>query len=92
MEFRLRRNKDHATKRLLYPLKEVPNLCPALEHTFPALAMPDEFKTDDAVKSYRAYYRYKHSKGIVDYKWSNEREAPDWLIPTRRTIECKKQY
>lgn len=39
------------------------------------LAMPDEFKSDDPVKSYRDYYK---SKDIV-MKWT-KREAPEWYV------------
>lgn len=36
-----------------------------------ALAMPDEFKTDDPVESYRAYY---HSKPFAEWRHGE----PDW--------------
>lgn len=38
-----------------------------------ALAMPDEYRDDDAVKAYRAYY---HSKTFA--KWEKGTPAPDW--------------
>jgi hypothetical protein len=38
-----------------------------------ALAMPDEYRDDDAVKAYRAYY---HSKQFA--KWEKGTPAPDW--------------
>lgn len=41
-----------------------------------ALAMPDEFKTDNAVESYRAYY---HSKASFA-KWTR-RKPPTWWNP-----------
>lgn len=44
-----------------------------------AQAMPDIFKSDDAVKSYRAYY--KAHKRVLNHKpasWTN-RETPNWL-------------
>jgi len=41
-----------------------------------AQAMPDEYKDDDAVKAYRAYYHSKiHSKGGVHYRHTS---PPDW--------------
>ena len=38
-----------------------------------ALAMPDEYRDDDAVKAYRAYY---HSKTFA--KWEKGTPAPHW--------------
>tara|TARA_R100001230_G_C5541417_1_gene71984 strand:- start:293 stop:451 length:159 start_codon:yes stop_codon:yes gene_type:complete len=38
-----------------------------------ALAMPDEYRDDDAVKAYRAYY---HSKAFA--KWEKGTPAPYW--------------
>ena len=38
-----------------------------------AQAMPDEYRDDDAVKAYRAYY---HSKQFA--KWEKGTPAPDW--------------
>jgi len=77
LEFRIRRGKKHATERLLVPLAISPDLPYAAEHTTPALAMPEEFKTADPVMSYRRYYRQKFTEGIVDYKWG--RTKPNWL-------------
>lgn len=78
-EFRLRRGKRHATERLIPLLEACPDLPYAPEHTLPALAMPDEFKCDDPVVSYRRYYCQKFREGIVTYRWSEERQAPEWL-------------
>ena len=44
-----------------------------LEMTPFAQAMPDEYRDDDAVKAYRAYY---HSKQFA--KWEKGTPAPDW--------------
>lgn len=41
-----------------------------------ALAMPDEFKTQDPVESYRAYYRSKQH--TVDMRWTT-RPKPNWF-------------
>lgn len=78
-EFRLRRGKTHATERLLPLLAVRPDLSEAVEHSLPALAMPDVFKCADPVLSYRRYYRQKYAEGIVAYAWSEERQAPAWL-------------
>ena len=53
----------------------------AYKITPPALAMPDQYKTDDPVKSYRDYYinektRRKDGKIMMVY---TEREHPKWL-------------
>lgn len=40
-----------------------------------ALAMPDEYKCDDPVASYRAYYAQEKRK-LLDYK---NREFPTWI-------------
>jgi hypothetical protein len=39
-----------------------------------ALAMPDEYKTNDPVQSYRQYYQSKSSIA----KWEKGREKPEW--------------
>ena len=49
--------------------------------TPPALAMPEKYKSDDPVKSYRDYYiaektRRKDGRVMMDY---TEREPPTWL-------------
>lgn len=40
-----------------------------------ALAMPDEYKTDDPVESYRNYYQSKDKQLIASWK---KRETPHW--------------
>ena len=79
LEFRIRRGKPHATERLIPLLTTNPDIPTADKHTFPALAMPDAFKTDDAVESYQMYYRQKYQEGIVSYDWSEDRNVPDFL-------------
>jgi hypothetical protein len=79
-EFEIRRGKKHATERLVMPLSCQPDLPFATERTPPALAMPDEFKVDCPVDSYRRYYRHKFDSGIVAYDWSDERSEPDWIV------------
>ncbi len=41
-----------------------------------ALAMPDEYKSDDPVESYRRYYMSPEKKTIAS--WNKRREKPDW--------------
>ena len=41
-----------------------------------ALAMPDKYKTDDAVLSYRNYYMSEEKQKIAS--WKKKREKPTW--------------
>ena len=41
-----------------------------------ALAMPDEYKTKDAVESYRNYYMSEEKQKIAS--WKKGREKPSW--------------
>lgn len=41
-----------------------------------ALAMPDIYKTDDAVESYRKYYMSEEKQRIAS--WNKTRDPPDW--------------
>lgn len=41
-----------------------------------ALAMPDQYKTDDAVLSYRNYYMSNEKQKIAS--WKKRREKPEW--------------
>jgi hypothetical protein len=43
-----------------------------------ALAMPDKYKTDDAILSYRNYYMSQEKHKIAS--WKKKREKPDWYI------------
>jgi hypothetical protein len=41
-----------------------------------ALAMPDKYKTDDPVLSYRNYYMSEEKQKIAS--WKKKREKPEW--------------
>ena len=41
-----------------------------------ALAMPDEYKSDDAVESYRRYYMSPEKQRIAS--WNKKRAKPEW--------------
>jgi hypothetical protein len=43
-----------------------------------ALAMPDKYKTDDPVESYRNYYMSEMKQRIAT--WEKGREMPEWYI------------
>ena len=77
-EYTFRYGREHASGRLLPFLWNPPTDIPISGATkLPPLCMPDEFKTNDLVASYRAYYRHKQEQGIVSY--GKARSAPDWL-------------
>jgi len=76
-EYSFRYGKTHKYKSLAEHLCPLPNrilvktLCSP-----PSLAMPDEYKTEDAVESYREYYR-KGKTELLQYK---NREIPTWIL------------
>ena len=74
-EYGYRYEKQHATGRLLGLLARMPRNLPAGPFTQPTQAMPDEYKRDDAVEAYRAYYRGAKTH-LLKYK---KREEPYWL-------------
>jgi hypothetical protein len=43
-----------------------------------ALAMPDKYKTDDPVLSYRNYYMSEEKQQIAS--WKKKRDKPDWYV------------
>ena len=45
-----------------------------------ALAMPEEYKTDDPVESYRNYYMSEEKQKIAT--WKKKREKPEWYRKT----------
>jgi hypothetical protein len=46
-----------------------------------ALAMPQQYKTDDAVESYRNYYMSEEKQKIAS--WKKRREKPEWYKTVR---------
>jgi len=54
-EYTRRFNKHHKCEQLLQPLSVVPNIAKS-ELTSFALAMPEQYKSTNAVRSYREYY------------------------------------
>jgi hypothetical protein len=45
-----------------------------------ALAMPDKYKTDDPIQSYRNYYMSDEKQKIAT--WNKRRKKPDWYTFT----------
>ena len=74
-EYTYRYNKHHkSTDVIQWCLNNLPNI-PDIGFTPPALAMPDQYKVDDFVQSYRNYY-IGEKKGFA--AWKN-REIPYWF-------------
>lgn len=75
-EYTHRYKKYHKCEEIINWCKNnTPNL-PDVEKTEYPLAMPDVYKTQDAIQSYRNYYIFdkKHL-----HRWSN-RNTPNWII------------
>jgi hypothetical protein len=74
MEYEHRYGKRHKSEEIIYALDWPLKLLPEGHSDF-ALAMPDQYKTKDAVESYRNYYMSK--KDFCN--WTN-REIPEWFL------------
>jgi hypothetical protein len=72
-EYTKRFGKIHACHNPIYIMSTMDYIIPEGGLTAFALAMPDEYRDDDAVKAYQAYY---HSKQFA--KWEKGTPAPDW--------------
>jgi len=67
---------EHACKRPIYLMADkLNNLIPDGGMTPFAQAMPDEYKSDDAVSAYRNYY---FCEKAAFAKWDRGRDAPLW--------------
>ena len=82
-EFEFRFNKEHKTKKLtpylLLPPEQL--FSSPFRSTKPPLCMPDQYKTDDPVESYRNFYNAekqfdKNGKFMANY---TNRQPPDWI-------------
>lgn len=74
-EYTHRYGKRHKSiEVVLWCIVNKPNI-PDIDFTQPAMAMPDEFKTDSVVESYRNYYM---GAKINLASWKN-REKPFWF-------------
>tara|TARA_R100001086_G_scaffold110890_3_gene56509 strand:+ start:18125 stop:18649 length:525 start_codon:yes stop_codon:yes gene_type:complete len=71
-----RMNVEHACKTPILHMIDWIEYIPEGDYTPFAQAMPDEYKDDDVVKAYRAYYMSKiDSPGGVHYRHTS---PPDW--------------
>ena len=75
-EYKFRYGREHASiTKLKMPLVRLPaNIKMAYEKTPPALAMPDQYKTKDPVKSYRNYCIAEKTYA----QWNKNRPKPNW--------------
>jgi hypothetical protein len=78
-EYTYRFGKIHKTDRQLTEiLCELPKNIPrSTSKTKFALAMPEEFKYDDAIKSYRSYYQFK-ANTLSRVSWK-KRKIPNFI-------------
>ena len=75
-EYYQRFGKVHACHNPIYQMSGMRRMIPEGDLTPFAQAMPDEYKHEDAVTAYRAYYHSKvHSPGGVHYRHTS---PPDW--------------
>ncbi len=70
-EYRHRFGKTHGSESAIEAMESLASMIPEGPLTPFALAMPDEFKTDDTVASYRAYFRTKPCRWV-------RKSAPIW--------------
>ena len=74
-EYTRRYGKTHKTKQILdWCLDNKPQI-PDIGFTEPSLAMPDDYKTNDVVESYRKYY-INDKKEIAKWK---DGYVPNWF-------------
>ena len=67
---------DHKChQKLVFLFQNIPPLISLGNITMPKLAMPDQYKTEDPVLSYRMYYLNEKARMLV---WS-KREPPAWV-------------
>lgn len=77
-EYNFRYERIHKTQSVLEWLKEnePEKIPPCYSVTPPARAMPDEYKTDSPIQSYRNYYLGEKRSFAV---WT-KRQPPQWFI------------
>jgi hypothetical protein len=74
-EYAHRYARAHACEKLIDVLAEAPSNILDDDMTTPALAMPDEFKVQSAIESYRNYYLGAKSRMLT---WK-KRDTPHWV-------------
>jgi hypothetical protein len=82
-EYNHRYGKIHKCKAYIKELgNNIPPI-PDIGFTPPAQAMPDIYKSDDAVESYRAYYFFEK---MNLHSWK-KRDIPEWITETKKMFE-----
>lgn len=74
-EYTYRYNRIHASSRLVVYLRNPPENIRIGKFTKPPCAMPDEYKRDTPIESYKEYYI--HGKKHL-HSWK-KRSVPNWL-------------
>jgi len=83
-EYTYRYGKKHKSVEVIeWCLSNRPNI-KDIGFTTPPLAMPDEYKVDSVVESYRNYYKGAKSEIV---SWKN-REIPDWFLQKKELDLC----
>jgi len=78
-EYTFRYGKVHKSESLKDHLYLLPKSINHGALTKPALAMPDDYKLDCPIASYKNYYiKEKYANGIA--QWNKTRKKPEWII------------
>jgi hypothetical protein len=75
-EYTYRYDKVHKCKQVIRECLSHVNVLPNANSSPLPLCMPEEYKREDSVASYRAYYIWKSTQINMEY---TEREVPEWL-------------
>jgi len=81
-------NSHACYSKLVFLLKHIPSL-PSNNNviTMPKLAMPDQYKSNDPVLSYRTYYLNDKARMLV---WQ-KRDPPPWVPPQLQTFHYQSE-
>jgi hypothetical protein len=84
-EYTYRYGKIHKCQSYIEELgNNIPSI-PDIGFTTPAMAMPDIYKSNNPVESYRAYYFFEKSN---IHSWK-KRSVPKWIIETQNMFQLK---
>lgn len=78
-EYSKRYGKQHFAFNQIWQLMSCLTWIPEGPLTSPALAMPNECKTEDPVESYRIYLRHKVATKPESFVWRKGRPSPIWI-------------